>query len=145
MKKMFRIAAVALVIGGISFSSCKKYEEGPALSLLSKKARIAGTWKVEAYLENGVDKTSDYRQLVTDETYTTTKEGTYTSSQTTVLGTFSDNGTWELINDKADFKTLSAQSGSTPDTMVIVKLKSKEFWMKSKSGNPVVEIHYMPR
>lgn len=142
MKNMIRIAALALVVGGISLASCKKYEEGPMLSLLTKKARVVGTWTVEAYLENGVDKTSQYRQFVTGETFTTKKDGTYTYDATYVVGNSSDAGTWEFIDSKDDLKTLSNQSGSTPDTMVIVKLKSKELWVKSKSGSPVAEFHY---
>ncbi len=142
MKKITAFTVAALMIGGLTFSSCKKYEEGPSLTVLSKKARIAGIWEVEAYLVDGVDKTSDYRAFITGETLEFIKEGTYTSTTNTVLGNDTDAGTWELVNDKADLKTLSNDAGSTPDTMAIVKLKSKEMWVKSKSGTPVYELHY---
>jgi hypothetical protein len=141
MKKIALFSIAALMMSGIALTSCKKYEEGPALTLLTKKMRIAGTWEVESYWENGVDKTSEYRQGVTSETYVYEKDGTYSISVTTIIGTVNDAGTWELISDKEEFKTLSNQSGSDPDTMVIVRLKNKEFWMKDKGGNTVHEYH----
>ncbi len=141
MKKIALLSVAALMIGGICLTSCKKYEEGPALTLLTKKMRVAGTWEVESYWENGVDKTSDYRQGVTSETYVYEKDGTYSISVTTIIGTINDAGTWEFITDKEEIKTLSNQSGSDPDTSVIVRLKNKEFWMKDKGGSTVHEYH----
>ena len=40
--------------------ACKKYDEGPALSLRSKKSRIANKWKVDKLFKNGVDSTKYY-------------------------------------------------------------------------------------
>lgn len=143
MKKIVTISLAVLLIGGVALTSCGKYEEGPALSLMSKKARVAGTWEVEAYFENGVDKTSDYRQGVSSETIVYEKDGTYTSSYTTPIGTFNDAGTWEFINDKLEIKSQSNTSGSDPDTAVIVRLKNKEMWMKEKTpGSTQTEVHY---
>ena len=141
MKKIALLSAAALMIGGITLTSCKKYEEGPAVSLLTKKMRVAGDWEVESYWENGVDKTTDYRTGVTSETYTYEKDGTYSISITTVIGTLNDAGTWEFINDKEAIKTLSNQSGSDPDTSYIVRLTNKEFWVKDAGGSTIHEYH----
>ncbi len=145
MKTFLKIALVTLIIGSVSFASCKKYEDGPAISLIPKKARLANTWAVEKYLENGVDKTSDYRQFVTSESFIIDKSGTWTMSETTILGNFSDAGSWELINSKEDLKTLSNQSGSTADTVQIIRLKSNELWTKSISSSTVYETHYVSK
>lgn len=143
MKKIALLSVAALMIGGIALTSCKKYEEGPALTLLSKKARVAGTWELEAYLENDVDKTSDYRQVVTGETIVYEKDGSYTANYQTVFGEQNDAGSWEFINDKLEIKGVSNTAGNDPDTMVIVRLKNKEMWMKEKSpGSTVSEWHY---
>ena len=40
-----------------SVSSCRKYEDGPDLSLSSKDARLKGVWDVELYYINGNDST----------------------------------------------------------------------------------------
>lgn len=149
MKTTLKFGFAIIIIASAILSSCGKYEEGPKLSLASKKARIANTWMVEAYLENGVDKTSDYRLVIASESYEYKKEGSYTESNTVTPafggGTVSDAGTWELINDKEDIKTTSSQSGSTPDTMRIVRLKGNEMWIKTISGNPVQELHLVSK
>lgn len=143
MKKITALSIAALVLGGIAFTACKKYEDGPGLTVLTKTQRVAGTWELEAYLENGVDKTTDYRQFVTSETNEFTKDGAYTMSANTILGTVNDAGTWEFINDKLEIKTQSNTAGADPDTMVILKLKSKEMWVTEKTpGSTVEEYHY---
>lgn len=143
MKKVGIFSIAALLFGGIAFTACKKYEEGPALSLMTKKARMAGSWEIEAWLENGVDKTSDYRQFVSSETFTMEKDGSYTSEMTfTIGGSDTDSGTWEFINDKEDVKTQSNVTGSTPDTIHLIRLKNKEFWTKEVSGGNTYETHY---
>lgn len=143
MKKIAILSVAALLFGGIALTSCKKYEEGPALSLMTKKSRVAGTWEVESYWENGVDKTTDYRQGISSETYTLDKDGTYTISFTSLIGTFNDAGTWEFINDKLELKTQSNTAGSDPDTVIIVRLKNKELWVKEKTpGSIESEYHY---
>jgi hypothetical protein len=148
MKKVFAIALTALFVGGVALTSCSKYEEGPKLTLLTKKMRLSGTWGVAAYLENGVDKTSDYRQGTSAETFTINKDGSFTSSVTNLLGTFTSEGTWEFINDKEDVKTTTTKFNgvalTTPslDTMHITKLKNKEMWTKEVDGSDTYEFHY---
>lgn len=51
MKKIILLALVATAL-----ASCKKYPEGPGLSLLSKAKRIEGTYNVEEYTANGVNQ-----------------------------------------------------------------------------------------
>jgi hypothetical protein len=41
-----------LFLATILFSSCKKYEEGPSFSLLSKKSRLKGVWELKSIDEN---------------------------------------------------------------------------------------------
>lgn len=48
-----KILPVLLVLISIVFSQCKKYEEGPALSLHSKKHRVVGEWDVTEFFEDG--------------------------------------------------------------------------------------------
>ncbi|MBI4929161.1 MAG: hypothetical protein HY841_00240 [Bacteroidetes bacterium] len=40
------------------FTTCKKYPEGPKVSLRTKMARITGVWDVEYYEVDGIDSTS---------------------------------------------------------------------------------------
>lgn len=149
MKTTMKSALAVIVIASAIVTSCGKYEEGPKISLASKKGRVANTWKVEAFLQDGVDKTSDYRLVVESESYEMKKDGGYTTTQKfTILGgglTSTDNGTWEFIDDKESLKMLSSQAGATADTMKIVRLKSNEMWLRSVSGTPVSEMHLVTK
>lgn len=149
MKTTLKFGVAAIVIASAIVSSCGKYEEGPKISLASKKGRVANTWKIEAFLQDGVDKTADYRLVVASESYDMKKDGAYTTTQTyTLLGgglTSTDNGTWELIDDNENLKMLSSQTGATADTMKIIRLKSNEMWLRSVSGTPVSEMHLVTK
>ena len=47
MNSLNKIVAAAVIGSGIlGLESCKKYEDGPAFSLRSKKARLTGEWQV---------------------------------------------------------------------------------------------------
>lgn len=138
MKTITKVLVGAVLISGALLSSCGKYEEGPKISLASKKSRVEGTWTFEAYIENGVDKTAQVSSFYAGYSVNFTKDGKYTMT----FGGFSDTGTWEFINDKESIKTLSNVSGSTPDTINIIRLKSKELWTKEVSGSNIYEYHW---
>jgi hypothetical protein len=83
MKKVFAsIAIVALLVGSVSVTGCGKYEEGPSVSLRTKKARVVGTWEIEKVMENGVDITTDIRAVIASESIEFKKDETFTASQT---------------------------------------------------------------
>ena len=127
------------MVAAVSFTGCKKYEDGPALTLLTKKMRVTGDWKIEQVLVNNVDQTSAFTSFAgANYMVSIKKDGTYTIS-----GNWTDNGTWKFSDDKSEFITLSSQTGSTEDHETILKLKNKEFWLKStdSSGN-TTEVHY---
>ena len=49
MKKFKNLTYFTLAgVTSMGISSCGKYEDGPGFSLLSKKARVAGDWKVKS-------------------------------------------------------------------------------------------------
>ena len=55
------IAAILITVTFITTEGCKKYEEGPAFSLFSKKMRLCSTtWVVDKVEKNGTDYTSDW-------------------------------------------------------------------------------------
>ena len=56
-----------LTMFGLTFSSCKKYEDELALSLKSKNVRITGDWKLISYL---------YKRTSDEGTTTSTYDGT---------------------------------------------------------------------
>lgn len=139
MKKFIVAALIAFAGISVTFSSCNKYEDGPKLSLLTKKARLCGEWVVDQYYVNDVDQTSNYVSLVgTNFEWNIKKDGTYTQS-----GNFSDNGTWELGEDKDDVRFKSSQANSQEVSYRILRLKSKELWLKYTDSNGTVEKLYL--
>jgi hypothetical protein len=141
MKKNILILFVAVMGVAFTFSSCAKYEDGPAFSLLSKKARLANTWKVEHVTSTTPSGTSsDWTSAFSSYVLTIEKDGKWSS--TSSLG--SDAGTWELGEDGDDVRFISSQQGSTEESYRILKLKSKELWWKQTQQNgDVVEMHFI--
>jgi len=150
MKKHL-IALMALLF--LCAPACKKYEEGPLLSLRSKKSRIANKWKVDKLLKNGVDSTMYY-----------TAEGTWAemdkdgNASVMVIqyngittDTSNGEGRWELHEKNEAFALiLTDLQTNEVDTSVwwITRLKEKEFWLEEKDkdndGNPEEELRLVP-
>ncbi len=131
------VASATLLLG-----SCKKYEEGPMVSLKSKKERVSNTWKIEKAYRNGNDVTSDYDQyelqMLTDG-----------DARLVAIYTFGDftfeaetDGTWNFQNDKEEIR-LDFENDDADNVYQILKLKEKELWIREKGGED--ELHLIPR
>ena len=135
MKSKTIIASALLFLGVLA--GCKKYEEGPALSLRSKNARVANTWKVESYTINASDYTSELTSINYTETYD--KDGNYSYSSTFDTG----SGKWEFQSDKMEIKR-SGVSGQSTESLHILCLKHKKFWYYYMDGSDRHEFHLVP-
>lgn len=117
-KNYLLVLLVATTVG-----ACGQYDEGPGLSLRSKKARVANDWKV-AYaidLQDQVEITADF----TGDHWEFSKEGVFAEKSN---GVVEKTGTWEFLNDKDEIGI------TTPDGLdvyQILKLKEKEMWLKN--------------
>ena len=134
IKAISSVLIAGLIITGIQ--SCKKYPEGPTVSFMSKKERVANTWKVDNYKING----NDYTSLVSDYTETFTKEGDYSYS----WGALSGTGKWEFQNKAKEIK-LTGTNNQKSYTLVIQKLEEKQFWYYYMDGNDKKEFHLIPK
>lgn len=131
MKKSFLAGLLVLASVAFVMPSCKKYEDGPTVSLLTKKSRLCGEWVIDKYYVNDVDQTSLYMTLVGNNfVWEIEKDGTYKQS-----GNGTDNGTWELGEDKDDVRFQSSAANSTEVSYRILRLKSKELWLKYTAPN----------
>jgi transposase len=134
-----RIITVLVACTLLLIASCGKYEEGPSLSLRSKTARVSNTWKVEQYLYNGSDQTSNFNSLLPNYRETYDKDGNYSFTYDGNSG----SGRWEFQNDKLEIKR-SGVSSQPSETLVILRLKEKEFWYYILNGNDREEVHMIP-
>jgi len=114
------------------FQSCKKYPDGPLISLKSKTERVCNTWKVDNYKVNG----NDFTSLVANYTETYTKDGNYLY---TFVG-LSGSGTWAFQNKYKEIRITGIDNQSS-QTLYIQKLEEKQFWYYYLDGNDKKEFH----
>ena len=95
------------------------------------------TWKLVKELQNGVDVSLAGYSVVTD----IKKDGSYTSTYT--FGSYSGTevGTWQFSSDKESV-LMTPNGSSSASTATILRLKSKEFWVKQVVGTDTYEDHY---
>ena len=154
MKHSIKLRFAVIIAASTIIASCGKYPDGPNLSLTSKTERVAGTWKIDQYYENGVDYTSEYRKRVVNESFVLEKDGKYTISATGPTSgcpinphpgqTDTDSGTWEFIDKKEQFTMQTNLPNWPKKTYQILKLKKKEMWVKQVSTNgTTIELHFI--
>lgn len=141
MKHTFKISAITLLLVLIGFTSCK-YEEGPAISVRSKKERMANTWKVVKAMDNGEDVTSHYDQYELQMLV----DGDASIAAIYTSGNFSfeyeSNGTWTFANNKEELM-LDFEDDAADNTYQILKLEEKELWLREKGED--TELHLEPK
>ncbi len=131
MKKGILRLSVVLLVSIMTFSGCSKYEEGPSISLRTKKARMANEWVYEKYIVNGVDQDISY---FADFVMTLEKDGTGKYS----FGDQSQDIQWEFNDSKEEFRIKDTdEDWDDDDYMTITKLKNDELWIKDDTD----EIH----
>ena len=134
-----KITAMLLLLAAFTIptiQSCKKYPEGPSISLRSREERVANTWKVENYKING----TDYTSLVAGYEQTFSKNGAYSYSSGTVNG----SGTWAFQNEEAEIR-ITGTNSQPSETLFILKLKEKDFWYYYMDGNDKHEYHLLQK
>ncbi len=138
---------VAIVLVG---TGCKKYEDGPAFSLRSKKARLVNYWKIDKWFQNGTDYTDSmyvypYYKFNDDNTgrYEVWMHDSYNDMWCKQQG----NIYWEF-SDKKDSILLYDSEHDLFDGFLILRLKEKELWLQKTiwdgRQNVVVEERFVP-
>ena len=135
---------IYLLLALFAISGCKKYDEGPAISLRSKEARLCKEWKMDKLQLNGVDVTGDDDYGVTEYK----KDGSVTVSYDDpefghivyeAQWRFADNKDFLEVseleyNGKATFEKLSPFLKHSLETewtrYEILRLTSKELFLK---------------
>jgi hypothetical protein len=127
MKKIVLIPVVILV-----FFSCKKYPDGPLLTLRTKTARITGEWKIDKYIVNNVDSVS-----INSGFYSSLMDFTCDKSNGQITSGTYYTGKWyfEEHKNKIRFDINPNTSlhpgifGYVNQTWEIRRLTNKEFWL----------------
>ncbi len=136
-----QILVGALLLTALT-TGCKKYDEGPLISLTSRTERIANTWVIDNATADGGDVTSDFDNYVL--TMTTSGSATLLATYT-VFGadfTFDTNGTWTLQNDDEEL-VLDFENDAADGTYQIRRLTETQLWLH-KVGDDL-ELHLKPQ
>ena len=118
--------------------ACNKYSEGPAFSLLTRKARISNDWTLQSYTKDGTEL---FDVNAEEQNLSIEKDGSYSGTIiTTELGQLqstSTNGTWTFENSQSDVNFLPAES-LLGVTYEIILLKNKTMKIRQTDFNNVV-------
>ncbi len=122
-----------LIITSILFAtvSCNKYEDGPSLSLRTKKARLINTWELIESIDGGTD-ISDFSRGIT--LTIENNESFYSGGETPQGVKPTDQGTWEFNKEKTVL-ILTIDGQITPEKWTITRLKNDELWLKKTQSN----------
>jgi hypothetical protein len=133
MKKYILASTIALFSVAVVTTSCNKYEDGPAFSLLTKKMRLTGDWTLENYTSDGTDITSFVQSAWGNAEWQIEKDGTYK-----ITGNINDSGTWELGEDKDD--VFFTPTGDPQESYRILRLKNTELWLRMTNANGTYDV-----
>jgi len=134
-----------LLVAVFAAVSCNKYPDGPGLSLRSKKARLANSWVVTYYEENGQDKTNDFRNAFVNYNMVIHKEGNYSVFYRPFnLADHNEAGTWDFTDDKTSVTFMNSANNET-STWKILKLMESELWAQFTDSSTVSIVHLAPK
>lgn len=137
MKKL----SLSVLAATLLFSACKKGENDPSISLVSRKARVAGEWNVDKMVstDNSVSGTTTYADAETFDgtTYTSTSSVTSGGTPTTetITGTiakntvtFTKDGTFTMEANYTTTETQTSGGGYTEVTTKVYTNKTEGSW-----------------
>ncbi|MBK7763782.1 MAG: hypothetical protein IPI46_10500 [Bacteroidetes bacterium] len=144
MKRLASVLIFGLVVM-VSISSCRKYEEGPNISLRTKKARVTNNWKYESAQVDGIEVSLN--PYYAKQKHYFYRDGKYiqTIIDPVTLEARNLQGTWVLYDhDKKIAITTKNFSGNIDSTTnySILKLFEKQMWLRTTDNSR--EFHFAP-
>ncbi len=128
---MKHIAAL-LVMAMVTVSSCRKYEEGPGISFVSKKGRVSNEWAFASAIENDVDVTDDYRGAVLTLSRSGNANFQYFVVENGVRTLIEQDGEWNFTDRKEHLEIiLYAKTGSYSLNFKIKELRQNNMHLIS--------------
>ena len=119
----------------IFIAGCKKYEDGPLLSLRTAKARVTGKWEFEYFEVNGSDSTAFLKGVFTEPPYYAFEPegGNGEKEAFGVLCSghwgFAEHHRYLLVNIHCSYAI--GPYGAPEIEWRILRLTNKELWLKT--------------
>ncbi|MDR2010114.1 MAG: hypothetical protein LBQ22_06495 [Bacteroidales bacterium] len=146
MKKIFTIVIV-IIVSSFLFSSCNKYEEGPAISFFSPKNRITGTFTLEnVIIDEKIYIPEDLN--IKEDTRIFNKNGTGERIIKMLVESNVSNQIleWEFDDKKEHIRERKKIDDETWGTWTsyytILRLTKKELWILVPDEDGQKEYHY---
>lgn len=139
--KNFKVLTILFFTSLITITGCKKYAEGPLISTSPKKWRLVNKWCLEKVIQNGVDVTTAWVTVLSDN-YSIEFKKDNSITETWVNGAIT-TGTWEFVSkkEKLAISSVNATSHSTKN-YTIMRLTNNELWFIDESDSDRPEVHY---
>ncbi len=129
LKQLIPLALFAALI----VAACKKYEEGPAISLRSKKKRVEGVWKIDKKF----DAQEEQLQLTSDD-LKVRWEFEDTIYREIFSGTTQISGTWEFTESKERILVnYEDTTGKYTLDYRILRLTNSDLWLKFEDSTKI--------
>ena len=142
MKKFYTVLCTAFVLSLI-LSSCKKYEEGPALSFRSRYNRVVNDWDVKYTFQDR----DDYTYFYQDWNVSFTEDGRFVITDLDDRdSTVTQEGFWSLEDDDDNLQLVFTDPPVNPDRVKyeILKLKEDELWFQNFTDSTTWEWRLIP-
>ncbi len=149
---MVKISNKVLLAGGlataVALTGCKKYEDGPGFSLLTKTQRLTGDWEVTKWIPDGEGNYIDgYDGVDFDIEIEFDKDGDFDMRNITTYTGYSGmytanvSGEWEFSSDKEEIE-LDFED-STPNWEIeITRLTNEEFEGEVSSAGSTSKVRF---
>ena len=121
-----------LFLSFILLQSCKKYPNGPILSLRSREVRIEGNWSCEKVLVNSQESTPFYSKY----SYNYGADGSFSENN----GFNNLTGTWALTSDD-DSLIVKINTTQALHRFKILRLRNKSMWLLEDRNTSTYEWH----
>jgi hypothetical protein len=128
-------AALSVLV--LHTSSCKRYEEGPAFTLRTAKARLVNSWEIEKYMVNGEDITALVLPFFGEHSLEFSRDNRYVWN----IGGMNEKGKWSFIENRDKVEMLE-DGDSIKFSQKIIKLTNNEFWVEGQEDGDNIEVHY---
>lgn len=135
MKKLLAFLLLATIVM-VGFNACKKYEDGPYLSLRSKHNRVVNEWKLNKATNQEIDVTSQFEEYY----FTFNDDNTYVYNRKLLKET----GTWDFDDDKLNI-VLTPAGSSTTESYKIIRLKNDELTLDQTVGSQTTRYYYITK
>ncbi|MEX0965641.1 MAG: hypothetical protein WD077_00250 [Bacteroidia bacterium] len=129
----FSLAAIASAAILFNVQSCKKYEDGPRISLKSKKARLVGEWELEKPITSPFGEVNMIIEFEKDGDFELLLEITYSYPGYSGTYDYEVTGEWEFEDNKENIE-LDFDDGGGKTEWEILRLTSKELWIEAEGG-----------